>query len=190
MKSHVVPNQTIETRIFIIRGHKVMLDEDLAGLYRVEVRILVRNVKRNMGRFPPDFMFQLSREETVFLRSQIGISSSGYGGRRYLPYAFIEQGIAMLSSVLNSQRAIRVNIQIMRTFIRLKQMINDNSDLRKKIASLERKYDKKFSVVFEAINKLLDGPEKRFRVKGFGLVTLDRPKQSLRSQIGILNKGR
>ena len=159
--------RSVENRIFIVRGHKVILDSDLAVLYRVETRTLIQSIKRNKRRFPLDFMFQLTFSEFENLKSQFVISS--WGGRRSLPYVFTEQGIAMLSSVLNSVRAIQVNIQIMRAFIRLKTIIAGNEDLRRKIASMERKYDKRFAVVFHAIQKILDGPEKPVHVNGFNL---------------------
>jgi hypothetical protein len=132
---------------------KVMLDRDLAELYEVETGQLKRQVRRNIGRFPDDFMFELTAAEFENLRCQIGISS--WGGTRYMPMAFTEQGVAMLSSVLNSERAIRVNIQIMRAFSYLRQMIASHDDLRRKIEAMEKKYDKQFRIVFEAIKELL-----------------------------------
>jgi len=160
--------QAIEEKIFLVRSHKVMLDSHLAELYGVETRILVRNVKRNIDRFPADFLLQLTKEEFENLRSQFGISSSSYGGRRYLPYAFTENGVAMLSSVLNSKRAIQVNIQIMRAFTKIREWLATHRDLQEKIKKLERKFDKKFAVVFKAIQLLLDAPQKPVHVKGFG----------------------
>jgi phage regulator Rha-like protein len=136
-----IPAERIERSIVLIKGHKVMLDEDLAELYGVETRILVRNVKRNLERFPAHFMFQLTNEEYQRLRSQIGISKPGRGGRRYLPYAFTEQGVAMLSSVLHSKRAIQVNIAIMDTFVRLRQMLSSHEELAHKLAALEKKVE-------------------------------------------------
>lgn len=146
----------IERRIYLIRGHKVMFDTDLAELYGVETRILVRNVKRNIERFPTHFMFQLTKEEEEALTSQNGISKKGRGGRRYLPYVFTEQGVAMLSSVLHSKQAIQVNIAIMDAFVRLREMLSTHKDLAAKIEVLEKKYDKKFRIVFEAIYKLME----------------------------------
>jgi len=172
-----MPNQvqirSIKEKIFQFHGHRVMLDSHLAELYDVETRILVRNVKRNLDRFPTDFMFQLSKKEADFLRSHFGISKQGKGrgGRRYLPYVFTENGVAMLSSVLNSKRAIHVNIQIMRAFTKIREWLSSHNDLQEKIKRLERKYDRRFGVVFQAIQKLLDGPRRRIRVRGFSLGT-------------------
>ncbi len=154
--------ERIESRILLIRGRKVMLDADLAELYGVETNTLVRSMKRNMGRFPPDFMFQLTKEEFHGLRCQFGTSKSateGRGGRRYRPYVFTEQGVAMLSSVLHSERAVQVNIEIMRTFVRLRQMIAAHKDLARKLDELEKKYDRQFAVVFDAIRELMEPPE-------------------------------
>ncbi|HPB99791.1 MAG TPA: ORF6N domain-containing protein [Polyangiaceae bacterium] len=137
------------------RGEKVLLDFELAQLYGVETRVLKQAVRRNSGRFPSDFMFQLTAQEAQNLRSQTVISSSGYGGRRYAPYAFTEQGVAMLSSVLRSERAIAVNIAIMRTFIQLRRLMDSNRDLARKIDALETKYDEQFRVVFETIKSLV-----------------------------------
>ena len=152
----LVPVEKIENKIYQLRGKKVMLDEDLAGLYEVKTKNLNKAVKRNIERFPEDFMFQLTKEEAVNLRFQIGTSS--WGGKRYMPYAFTEQGVAMLSGVLHSKRAIRVNIQIMRVFIQLKRMLLTNTGLRHKIEEMEKKYDKQFVVVFQAIKQLLEPP--------------------------------
>ncbi|HWR98427.1 MAG TPA: ORF6N domain-containing protein [Candidatus Methanoperedens sp.] len=147
MSEHtLVPVERIERAILMIRGHKVLLDADLAALYGVETKTLNRAVKRNIERFPADFMFQLSEDEAANLRHQFGTSSE-YGGRRYFPYAFTEKGVAMLSSVLRSPRAVRVNIEIMRAFVRLRQMLQQNADLARKLAALERKYDTQFKVV-------------------------------------------
>ena len=155
--SHLVPIEIIEQKIYLIRGQKVMLSNDLALLYNVEPRAVVQAVKRNIKRFPSDFMFQLTKTESSNLKSQIVISS--WGGRRASPYAFTEQGVAMLSSVLNSERAIQVNIQIMRTFTKLREMIASHADLRKKIEEMEKKYDGNFKVVFHALRQLLQKPE-------------------------------
>jgi hypothetical protein len=156
----IVPIERIEKLIYLIRGQKVILDGDLAELYGVETGALNRAVKRNIQRFPKDFMFQITDEEAERLRCQTGISKSGRGGRRYLPYAFTEQGVAMLSSVLNSDRAIQVNILIMRAFTRLRQMLSTHEELRRKIEAMERKYDRQFRVVFEAIKQLIDTNDK------------------------------
>ena len=154
MKS-LIPAEVIERKIYLIRGQKVMLDNDLAELYKVETRTLIQAVKRNTKRFPLDFMFQLNNQEVISLRSQIVISKTGRGGRRYLPYVFTEQGVAMLSSVLNSDRAIEVNIQIMRAFVKLREMIASHKELAKKLDELESKYDEQFKVVFDAIRELM-----------------------------------
>ncbi len=155
----------IERRILLIRGEKVLVDSDLAKLYAVTTKMFNRAVKRNINRFPQDFMFQLNKVEVKNLRFQIGTSSSNYGGRRYLSYVFTEQGVAMLSSVLNSERAIAVNIEIMRTFVKLRELMATHADLARKLNELEQKYDKKFKGVFEAIYALMNPPEsKRGRI--------------------------
>jgi len=163
------PNITseIERKIRLVRGHKVMLDSDLAELYGVQTKVLVQAVKRNAKRFPLDFMFQLKNQDAVGLRSQFVTSKSGRGGRRYQPYAFTEQGVAMLSSVLNSERAIEVNIQIMRTFVNLREMIASHKDLAWKLDELEKKYDGRFQSVFEVIRQLMAMEEKPKRKIGF-----------------------
>jgi hypothetical protein len=151
----LIPSERIERTIYLIRGEKVMLDRDLAELYLVETKMLNRAVKRNLTRFPEDFMFQLSAEEAAGLRFQTGTSQKGRGGRRYLPYAFTEQGVAMLSSVLRSDRAVQVNIEIMRAFVRLRQMLASNADLSRRLDEIESKYDRQFKVVFDAIRNLM-----------------------------------
>ena len=140
--------------ILVIRGQRAILDFELAELYGVENKALVQAVKRNPHRFPADFMFQLDKHELARLRSQI-VTSKGRGGRRYPPYAFTEQGVAMLSSVLHSERAVLVNVEIMRTFVRLRQMLAANADLARKLAELERTYDRQFKIVFDAIRELM-----------------------------------
>jgi phage regulator Rha-like protein len=162
----IIPVEMIEKKILLIRGEKVMLDADLAELYGVETKILVRAVKRNVDRFPSDFMIQLNKEEFENLRFQFG-TSSRWGGRRYLPYAFTEQGVAMLSSVLNSDRAIKVNIEIMRAFVSLRQMLASNKELAKRFDELEKKYDSQFKVVFDAIRQLMIPPEPKRKRIGF-----------------------
>jgi hypothetical protein len=159
----------ITQSIFLIRGQKVMLDSDLAVLYGVATKALVQAVKRNRERFPNDFMIQLTAEEAVRLRSQIVTLKTGRGKhRKYLPYAFTEQGVAMLSSILRSRRAALVNIEIMRAFVRLRQMLASNVDLARKLATLEKKYDAQFKVVFDAIRELMTPPEpKKKRPIGF-----------------------
>jgi hypothetical protein len=130
-----VPMEVIEEKIFLIRSDKVMLDADLAKLYGVETKVLLQAVKRNIDRFPPDFMFQLTNQELAILRSQF-VTSSQWGGRRYPPYAFSEQGVAMLSSVLRSSQAVQVNIEIMRTFVRLRRILASHADLAHKLEAL------------------------------------------------------
>ena len=161
--------ENISSHIYLIRGQKVMLDEDLASLYGVETRILTRAVKRNLDRFPKDFMFQLKVQEVKALRSQIGISNEGRGGRRYLPFAFTEQGIAMLSSILRSKQAIKVNIEIMRAFVKLRGMVIEHEELKLQLSNLERRYDGQFKKVFDAIRELMGprNPAKKRQI-GFG----------------------
>ncbi|MEQ1881212.1 MAG: ORF6N domain-containing protein [Burkholderiales bacterium] len=167
VKAAVIPVERIERHIFLIRGEKVRLSTHLAELYEVEPRALVQAVKRNVERFPEDFMFQLSAQEFANLKSQIVISSWG-GSRRAAPYAFTEQGVAMLSSVLRSKRAVLVNVEIMRAFVRLRQMLATNIALARKLAALERKYDAQFKAVFDAIRELMVPPEaKKKRPIGF-----------------------
>jgi len=165
MKS-LLPRERIENHIFLLRGQKVMFSMHLAELYGVEPRALVQAVKRNVDRFPSDFMFQLSRAEFRNLKSQIVISSWG-GLRRAAPYAFTEQGVAMLSSVLNSKRAAQVNIEIMRAFVRLRGLMSTHKDLARKLEALEKKYDAQFKVVFDAIRQLMTPPEPKKRKVGF-----------------------
>jgi len=165
-KQSIVPVERIERAIWLIRGQKVMLDADLAELYGVKTKLLVRAVKRNIERFPSDFMLQLTREEFDNLRFQFG-TSSGWGGRRYWPYAFTEQGVAMLSSVLRSERAIHVNIEIMRAFVRMRQMLATHEVLARRLDELEKKYDRQFAVVFDAIRQLMTPPETKRKPIGF-----------------------
>jgi hypothetical protein len=156
----LIPAERIERSILLIRGQKVMLSLDLADLYGVETRSLVQAVKRNIDRFPDDFMFQLTQEEFEILKSQNVISSlKNWGGlRRAIPYAFTEQGVAMLSSVLRSPRAVAVNVEIMRAFVRLRQMLSSHVDLARKLDALEKKYDSQFKIVFDAIRRLMEPP--------------------------------
>ena len=161
----LVPIETIEQKILLIRGQKVMLDRDLAKLYGVPTKSLNLAVKRNLDRFPSDFMFQLTEEEFFNLRFQFETSS--WGGQRYLPYAFTENGVAMLSSVLNSKRAVQANIQIMRTFTKLREIISANKDLSRRLDELEKKYDAQFRIVFDAIRELMTPPEPKHRKIGF-----------------------
>ena len=201
--SSFVPTERIEKSIILVRGEKVMLDEDLAELYGVKVHQMMQAVKRNGDRFPKDFMFQLSIQELRNLKSQFVISSlqstdiiedslngqillnpeeiqpirnlksqndslKSWGGRRVRPYVFTEQGVAMLSSVLNSPRAVAVNVEIMRTFVKLRQMISSHAELSRKLTALEEKYDERFKAVFDAIRQLMTPPEpKKKRKIGF-----------------------
>ena len=167
MSKEIALEERVESRIYLIRGKKVMLDSDLAELYETETKGLLQAVKRNLERFPEDFMFQLNQKEYEVLRSQFVTSNKGRGGRRFKPYAFTEQGVAMLSSVLNSKRAIQVNIQIMRTFTKLRGMIENHKDLKTKIEELEKKYDTQFQAVFEAIKHLIEPEVKPKRKVGF-----------------------
>jgi hypothetical protein len=154
----LVPPGRIERRIVVLRGENVMLDDDLASMYGVETRTLVQAVKRNANRFPPDFMFQLSREEFEALRARLGMSRPGRGGRRYPPHAFTEQGVAMLSSVLRSSLAVHVSIEIVRAFVRLRRMAGSVAELRRKVDALEQRYDAQFRIVFDAIRELMAPP--------------------------------
>ena len=173
-KHSLIPLERIEKSILLIRGQKVMLDRDLAAMYGVETKILNRAVSRNLDRFPDDFMFRLTKQEVTNLRCQFGTSS--WGGTRYAPRVFTEQGVAMLSSVLKSQRAIEVNIQIMRTFVKLRQMLASHVELACKLEALEKKYDAKFRIVFDAIRELMTPPAPEHRPIGF------RPIGKKRSQ--------
>lgn len=158
----LIPAEVLEQKIYLLRGHKVMLDKDLAELYGVATKYLKRQIRRNIERFPKDFMFQLSTKEFNNWRSQFVTSnSSDKMGLRYAPYAFTEHGVAMLSSVLNSKRAIQVNIAIMRTFTKLRDMISTHKDLKRKLKEMEKKYDKQFQVVFQALEQLLEEPEQK-----------------------------
>jgi hypothetical protein len=158
-------NSAIARVIVRVRGLNVMLDSDLAALYGVETKTLIRAVKRNRTRFPADFLLVLTRKETGILRYQFGTSS--WGGRRNLPYVFTEQGVAMLSSVLRSPRAIKVNIEIMRAFVQLRRLLDSHAELARKLSDLERKYDGQFKVVFDAIRQLMSPPSRSGRRIGF-----------------------
>ena len=162
-----VPSEFIERSILLIRGQKVMIDSALASLYGVQTRTLVQAVRRNLGRFPEDFMFQLTKEEFDILRSQTVTSGSRWGGRRYPPYAFTEQGVAMLSSVLHSERAVQVNIEIMRAFERLREMLASHRDLARRLDELEQRYDEEFRAVFDAIRQLMSSQTQSARRLGF-----------------------
>ncbi len=164
----LILEETIERKIFLLRGQKIMLSIHLAKLYGVEIRALIQAVKRNTERFPEDFMFQLTNDEFKNLKSQFVISS--WGGRRHPPYAFTEQGVAMLSSVLHSKRAVQVNIAIMRAFVKLRQILSTHKELAHKLEELERrieKHDAEIQGVFEAIRKLMSPLKQPKRRIGF-----------------------
>lgn len=176
----------IEQAILAIRGQRVMLSTDLSVLYGVEPGALVQAVKRNIERFPDDFMFQLTPDEYRILKSQSVISS--WGGRRHPPYAFTEQGVAMLSSVLRSSRAVQVNVEIMRAFVRLRRILAENAGLARRLDDLEKKYDVQFKVVFDAIRQLMQPPEPKKRRIGFAtdpddnIIAHDRPARRRRKR--------
>ena len=189
-EANLIPTSRIERKIFLLRGEKVMLDRDLAELYGVETKVLNQAVKRNLERFPDDFMFQVSKEAAAqILRSQIVTLKDETSGKRskktgilrsqsvtlrhgehmkYRPYAFTEQGVAMLSGVLNSPRAIQTNLAIMRTFVQLRRLMDSNRELARKIADMEEKYDEQFSAVFQAIQQMIAGEAEPKRKIGFG----------------------
>jgi len=167
-RNQLVPTALISRKIYFFRGTRVMLDSDLAQLYRVTTKNLNRAVKRNADRFPADFMFQLKPQEAENLRFQSGTSSLPiHGGRRYRPYAFTEHGVAMLSSVLHSDRGVQVNIAIMRAFLQLRAMLATHEDLRRKIAEMEKRYDSKFHAVFATLRQMLETPIPPKRQIGF-----------------------
>ena len=171
-KSLTLPDEVVISKIYLVRNHKVMLDIDLAELYNVETGRLNEQVKRKLDRFPVDFMFQLTNKEWESLRSQIAISKKGRGGRRYTPFVFTEHGVLMLSSVLNSRRAIQVNIQIMRIYTKLKGMLLTHKDILLKLEKLERKtnkHDGNFKTVFDFLKELLKPRTKPMRRIGFKL---------------------
>jgi hypothetical protein len=168
--SAIVPLERIESRIFLIRGHKVMLDSDLAELYGVTTKRLNEQVKRNRERFPADFMFQLTSGEATSLTSQIATSKQGRGGRRYRPYAFTEHGAIMAASVLNSLRAIGVSVYVVRAFVKLREMLRTHKELARKLAELEKRitgHDEEIIVLFEAIRQLMGPSEKTSKRIGF-----------------------
>jgi len=177
IRAHVIPEKRILRAILLIRGQRVMLDSTLAELYGVETRAIVQAVKRNPERFPEDFLLQLTRRELDDLRSQIVISSA-WGGRRTRTYAFTEQGVAMLSSVLHSRRAVEVNVEIMRMFVRLRDMIAGHSDLSRRLDALEQRYDRQFRVVFDAIRALIAEESKPKRRIGFPMGGSSRSSSS------------
>jgi len=164
------PRPAIEKRIYIIRGRQVMLDEDLADLYSVETKRLIEQVKRNLERFPDDFMFQLRKDEAAALRSQIATSNAGRGGRRYAPYVFTEQGVAMLSSVLRSKTAIAVNIEIMRAFVELRRIASSYAAIEKRLEQIELgmgEHDEQLEQIFGALRQLIAPPSQPKRPIGF-----------------------
>jgi hypothetical protein len=163
----IVPIEQIAGKIYFIRGVKVMLDRDLADLYEVETKVLKRNVRRHLDRFPDDFMFELSKEELKNWRSQFGTSKGDKMGLRYSPMAFTEQGVAMLSGILNSKRAVQVNIQIMRAFIKLRRFVLDNEALRRELEDLKQQTENRFQIVFETLDRLIAIDEKPKRKIGF-----------------------
>ncbi len=175
----LIPIERIEQKIYFIRGEKVMLDKDLAELYGVTTRVFNQAIKRNLKRFPEDFMFQLTKEEYEALRFQIGTSNdkslrsqivtskTGRGGRRYLPYVFTEHGAMMAANILNSERAIEASVQVVRAFVKLRQLLASNVELAKKLEAMEKKYDAQFKVVFDAIRKLMLPPAVSKRSIGF-----------------------
>lgn len=166
--NEIIPQEILEQKIFLIRKQKVMMDRDLAELYGVETKALTRAVRRNIDRFPEDFMFELTKEEySAILRRQFGTLEQGKYSK-YLPFVFTENGIAMLSSVLRSKTAIHVNIQIMRTFTKLRELMATHKDLKTKIDQMEQKYDSQFRVVFQAIKQLIEPPQKKKKKIGFG----------------------
>jgi hypothetical protein len=166
----LIPLERIQNFIFLVRSEKVLIDQQLAELYRVPTKVLIQAVKRNQERFPNDFAFQLTAQELAHLRSQIVTSNAGRGGRRYLPYAFTEQGVAMLSSVLRSKRAVQVNVAIMRAFVSLRRLLATNEALARKFAELERRlegHDQAIKSLFNAIRELMSPPVKPKREIGF-----------------------
>lgn len=177
--TELIPLERIQNSIFLIRGEKVLLDQQLAELYRVDTGALNRAVSRNLERFPEDFMFRLTEDEVESLRCQIGISNIGRGGRRYLPYAFTEQGVAMLSSVLRSQRAVQVNVAIMRAFVSLRRLLSTSETLARKFAELERQlegHDAAIKTLFDAIRELMAPPVKPKRELGFHAIAKERQR--------------
>ncbi len=185
----IVPIESIVSKIIFLRGEKVLLDRDLAELYSVETKVLKQAVRRNIRRFPDDFMFELTKEEFEDWRSQFVTSNRDKMGLRYKPMAFTEQGVAMLSSVLNSNRAIEVNIAIMRAFVQLRKMISSHANLERKLVALEKKYDQQFRVVFDAIRALMAPPERPKKKIGFEVKERRAvySKRTKRKKIKILN---
>jgi len=190
-QTSLIPAERIEQSILLLRGQKVMLDSDLATLYGVETKVLLQAVKRNLDRFPDDFMFQLDGEEWNALRSQFVTLNKPTGRgqhRKYRPYAFTEQGVAMLSSVLRSPQAVAVNIEIMRAFVRLRRLLATHADLARKLDALERKYDAQFKVGFDAIRQLMAPPPAKRPELGFH--TLRKPAESPKKPTAVEPKGK
>jgi hypothetical protein len=170
MTENLIPYGRIQQSILLIRGQKVMLDHDLATLYKVPTKVLKQAVRRNVSRFPVDFMFVLNRQEVATLRSQFVTSKNDRrGGTQYPSMAFTEQGVAMLSSVLNSELAVQVNIAIMRTFVQLRNLLSTHAELARKLEELEKKYDSQFRVVFDAIRQLMTPPDPPHKKIGFSV---------------------
>ena len=177
MKTNLIPVERIERAILLIRGERVMLDSDLAGLYGVETKALNQAVKRNITRFPEDFMFRLTIEEVAVLnRSQIVTGSLKHRDPRFPPYAFTEHGALMLANVLNSEWAAQTSVQVVRAFVRLRQLLSSNAELARKLEALEQKYDRRFKVVFDTLRRLMSPSEPRHREIGFHVKGRDEPK--------------
>lgn len=179
--TEIIPLERIQNFIFLIRGEKVLTDQQLAELYQVPTRALIQAVKRNRERFPDDFAFQLTRQELVLLRSQIVTSKKGRGGNRYLPYVFTEQGVAMLSGVLRSKRAVQVNVAIMRAFVSLRRLLATNETFARKLAELERRlagHDEAIKTLFDAIREFMEPPAKPRREIGFHAVGKETSEDS------------
>src|SRR4030043_765557 len=185
----IVPREAIVQKIIFLRGEKVLLDRDLAELYSVQTKALKQAVRRNIKRFPRDFMFELTEEEFKNWRSHFVTSKSDKIGLRHRPMAFTEQGVAMLSSVLNSERAIDVNIEIMRAFVRLRRILASHADLARKLDSLEKKYDTQFKVVFDAIRELMKPPEPEPSKKRIGFL-VEEPHVPYKSSKGFKKQRR
>ena len=176
MENQIIPDEIIMNKIYFIRGQKVMLASDLAELYKIETRVLNQSVNRNLKRFPPDFMFQFSEDEYLSLTSQFVMSKKGRGGRRVLPYVFTEHGVLMLSSILNTDRAIDVNIQVMRIFTKIRQMLFDNTEFRLEIEKIKSKLhnqDKNMEIVFRYLDELIDKKQEPQERKRIGYKTYD-----------------
>ena len=164
----VLPVERIERAILVLRGERVILDSEISLLYEVETRALIQAMKRNPDRFPPDFAFQLTLEEVESLGDRLGGTSPGRGGRRFRPYAFTEQGVAMLSSVLRTERAVRVNVEVMRVFVRLRHVVSSQAEVIRRLDEMEQKYDAQFGAVFDALRELMAPPESARKQIGFG----------------------